>query len=141
VTGLFGLTMKSLMNGKSMSLIGKLYHSREDRVAELNDELSRVQYDNLENDLARIEEAGGAFVEYVDGLEDAITEYMESMQDTSEDAPSRMGYARRDLIEKWTLTQATLSKVAWVLRIDGNDAYQRMINALKNGEAVDMRGL
>lgn len=121
--------------------IPKVYYSREDRVGELNDEMARVQYDNLENDIERIEEASGAFFDYSDELSDRIDKYLEAMSGEDEDASSVMAYSRRELIEKWALTQATLSKIAWVLRIDGNDAYQRMMNALKSGEAVDMRGL
>lgn len=122
-------------------MMTRLYFSREERVGEINDESNRVQYDSLENDLERIHEAWDALEEYVDQLGGAYEEYIEAMQEDGEDGPSRMGYARRDFIEKWSLTQATLSKLAWVMRIDGNEAYQRMMNALKSGNAVDMSGL
>lgn len=123
------------------NLIGKAYYSREDRVGELNNELCRVQYNDVDDDVKRVGEAYDAFDVYSEELCEAIEQYIDAMQEMGEDAPSIMGYARRELIEKWALTQATLSKIAWVLRVDGNDAYQRMINALHTGEAVDMRGL
>lgn len=122
-------------------MIERMYYSREDRIAELNEENSRVQYDTVENDLARINEAWDAFSSYSDSLEDAVDEYTEAMQEEGEDAPSRMRYARRELIEQWCFAQATLSKLAWVLRVDGNEAYQRMINALKHGNVVDVSDL
>lgn len=123
------------------NLIGRAYYSREDRVGELNNEFCRVQYDDVDDDIKRIGEAYDAFDVYSEELCEAVEQYMDAMQETGEDAASIMGYSRRELIEKWALAQATLSKIAWVLRVDGNDAYQRMINALRTGDAVDMRGL
>jgi hypothetical protein len=58
-----------------------------------------------------------------------------------EDSDSRMRYARREVVEKWAYAQAALSKVAWVLRFDGNAAFERLINAVKDGDTIDMRGL
>ena len=58
-----------------------------------------------------------------------------------EDSESRMSYARREVIEKWAYAQAALSKVAWVLRFDGNAAFERLINSIKDGKVIDMRGL
>ena len=52
-----------------------------------------------------------------------------------------MSYARREVIEKWAYAQAALSKVAWVLRFDGNAAFERLINSIKDGKVIDMRGL
>lgn len=122
-------------------MVTKMYYSREDRMKDINDEMCRVQYDSLEDDTKRIQEAAEGFFSYVDELDDRIALYLEAMAEEGQEAPAKMLFARRELIENWALAQATLSKIAWVLRIDGNEAYQRMINAIKTGDAADMRGL
>jgi len=119
-------------------MISRIYHSREDRIADLHKEDERIQYD--ERDPDRIEDLIGCVDDYAGELSDKLEEYytLANSADTEEDD---LDYARREIIEKWSLAQAALSKTAFVLRFDGNKAYERMINALKTGAAVDMRGL
>jgi hypothetical protein len=111
----------------------KLYYSREDRIAELHDQKDRIQYDG--NDGLRITEVTDTAAEFCEKMCDALDRYVDSEDD------EELEYNRRNAIECWALAQASLSKVAWVMRFDGNLAYQRMINALKTGAAADMRGL
>lgn len=114
-------------------LISKIYHSREDRVAELQGEDERIQYDGKDD--GRINDVIDAIDEYTNQLCGASDTLLQSEDD------EELEYNRRNFIERWALAQAALSKAAWVLRFDGNKAYERMINALKTGSAADMRGL
>ena len=121
-------------------VVSRIYHSREDRINELHGDSERVQYDG--KDAERINEVSDTLDTHEANLFVALEEYMNELgAPVDEDSDSRMRYARREVIEKWALAQAALSKVAWVLRFDGNAAYERMLNAIKTGEAVDMRGL
>lgn len=120
--------------------VSKIYHSREDRISDLHDDKERVQYDA--DDVERIQNITNVIDEYEEELAAALDDYVEELEsEVDEDSESRMRYARQMVVEKWALTQGALSKVAWALRFDGNQAYERMINALKTGEAMDMRGL
>ena len=130
------------MNGtRKITMVTRIYHSREDLIARLHTEEERVQWQNTEEDEKKINEAAECLVDYSEKLDAAIEDYLNAMYEEDEEAPSHMAYCRRELIERWALTQAALSKLAYIMRFDGNDAYQRMINALDKGDAVDMRGL
>jgi hypothetical protein len=120
--------------------VSRIYHSREDRIADLHTDEERVQYDA--QDIERLR----SLFDLVDGNADdlctAVEKYIAVLEEEpDEDVASQMGYARRELIEKWALAQGAISKVAWALRFEGNHAYERMIEALKTGAAMDMRGL
>lgn len=121
--------------------VTRIYHSREDLIARLNNENDRVQWQDTEEDEAKIASASEAVAEFAEKLDAAVEDYLNAMYEEDEDAPAHMGYSRREMIERWALMQASLSKLAWVLRFDGNEAYQRMINSLDKGDAVDMSGL
>lgn len=122
-------------------MVTKIYHSREDLVARLNSDSDRVQWQNTEEDEKKIADVLETIVEYAEKLDAAGGDYLDSMYEDDEDAPSHMSYSRRELIERWALMQAALSKLAFVMRFEGNDAYQRMIESLDKGHSVDMRGL
>jgi hypothetical protein len=121
-----------------MTQISKIYHSREDRIADLHDKNEQINYDD--NDPTRIEDVTCAVDDYTSKFCEAMDGYVDVINNV-EDDPEEMNYARRTVIERWALAQAALSKAAWVMRFDGNKAYERMINALHTGEAADMRGL
>lgn len=121
-------------------VISRIYHSREDRISDFHGDSERVQYDGKDGD--RINEVSDTLDTHEANLFCALEDYIQEVNaPVDEDSESRMRYARREVIEKWAMAQAALSKVAWVLRFDGNTAYERMLNAIKTGEAVDMRGL
>lgn len=113
--------------------VSKIYHSREDRIAELHDGNDRLQYDG--NDERRIVEVMDCVDDYIGQMYDAMDRYMDSEDDRE------LEVNRCNLIERWALSQAALSKLAWVMRFDGNGAYERMLNSMKTGAAADMRGL
>lgn len=121
-------------------IVSQIYHSREDRIKDIHTDADRVQYDGKDED--RIQQLVDVLTEYNENLENELLNYLEEMNaDADEDSVQRMRYARQMVVEKWALAQAALSKAAWVLRIDGNVAYERCINALKSDDAMDMRGL
>jgi hypothetical protein len=121
-------------------MISRIYHSREDRINDLHTDEERVQYDA--KDINRIDGVNDCVDEYVDELCTALEGYVDVLKgEPDEDTTSQMSYARREVIEKWALAQGALSKVAWVLRFDGNQAYERMIQSLQTSSAMDMRGL
>lgn len=114
--------------------------TREDMIGELTADAERVQYSGL--DETRIEYAATGFTRHAVELIASMGEYgKELVAETDEDSVSRMGYARRDLIEKWALVQAALSKLAYVSHFSGDEAYTRVIDALKTEGPIDMQGL
>jgi hypothetical protein len=115
--------------------VTKIYHSREDLIAKLHKEADRIQNKDRDTDCRKM-------IDVINTIEDPFEDMLDGVWDIldAEDADEE-AYARRTMIEKWALVQANLSKLAWVMRIDGNEAYNRMINALETGDAVDMRGL
>jgi glycerate-2-kinase len=123
-----------------MHQVSRIYHSREDRISDIHGENDRVQWSG--DELDKISELSKVVEQYSGKLTESVTEYHQAVaQDADEDYERNLRYARQEMIEKWALAQAAISKVAYVLRFDGNTAYERMINALKSGDAVDMRGL
>lgn len=128
-------------------MVERMYYSREQRISDLHREEERVDYNSAEADGNKLVDAMEVVNDKVDGLEKAVEDYVISIkyeggdEDDQRDAYLQILAQRRELIEQWAWTQAALSKLAWVLRVDGNDAYQRLITAIKNGEEVDMGGL
>jgi hypothetical protein len=117
------------------------FNSREDAVTLVAEDEQRVQYD--EGDLDRIKSIAGTFTHHAVELIESLGQYADETQaDADEDSESRMAYARRDLIEKWATTQLALSKIAWALRANGDEAYNRLLSALSVEDGnIDMRGL
>lgn len=117
------------------------YNSREEAVASVASDAERVQYD--EGDADRIKDVAATFTHHAVELIESLGAYSKETQaEIDEDSELRMGYARRDLIEKWATAQLALSKIAFVIRVDGNTAYDRLVAALNiEGGNIDMRGL
>jgi hypothetical protein len=117
------------------------YSTREEAVASVADDACRVQYD--EGDPDRIKDMAATFTHHAVELIESLGNYVsETTAEVDEDADSRMRYARRELIEKWATAQLAISKVAFVMRVDGQTAYDRLIAALNiEGGNIDMSGL
>jgi hypothetical protein len=114
--------------------------SREALVSEVSHELERVQYDD--NDGERLGESAVTFVLKSQELIEALARYTKELNaPVDEDSKERMGTIRRALVEKWAVVQGVTSKMAWTLRIDGDEAYKRFIQAIKKGEEPNMEGL
>lgn len=125
----------------SIDKIVQIYHSREDRLEDLCDPSQQVQLESARDDAFRIKDAMGGLFDQVNDIDEKCGDYLEAMFGRDKEAAHNMTVARRQFIESWANTQLALSKIAWVMHIDGNEAYQRMVNARKDGQIVDMSGL
>ena len=116
-------------------------NSREEALTLLATDAERVQYD--EGDADRLAAVAGTMTHHCVELIESLGAYAaETKAEPDEDSASRMGYARRDLIEKWALAQLALSKVAFAIRVNGNEAFDRLVNALNiEGGNIDMTGV
>lgn len=115
-------------------------YSREEPVKELLNDDGRIQYDEADPD--RIQEAAKNVSQSLISLINKMGDYRDAItEETTEDTPSRIALARREVVEYWAATQFALSAVAWCFRVDGKDAYERFVHAMKHEDVVDMRGL
>ena len=123
----------------------RLYYSREDRIAQLNDAKERLEYKNLEADAEKSDLCMDAVADFVDDLEIAQESYAACLAEPGSNDEEMdleaVAYHRAEMVHAWAMAQAALSKFAWVHRIDGNKAYERLIEALKVDGTTDMRGL
>lgn len=116
----------------------QLYYSREDRINDICEDADRVQYqDPVEDEKAALDPLY-ATGESVDMLETCVEDYFDAIEGGD---PAVIRHKRSQLAYEWAAAQLALSKVAWVLRIDGNDAFQRLVNAIKTQSTADMEGL
>jgi len=120
-----------------MSIV-PLYYSRELRIAEISDESDRVQYFDVQEDEARILAPIEATSEVLKQLLMDLEQYFADIRDGD---PSEIRQSRIPLVYDWAMLQAVVSKLAWVLRIDGNEAFQRLVDSIKNNREADMEGL
>lgn len=123
------------------SEVVQIYHSRESRVGDLCEEEDRVQLEDAREDVEKLKSAFGILFEQTDDLDSKGEDYMLALLDEDGYNYVPIRTARNELIESWANAQLALSRLAWVLRLDGNDAYQRMVNARKHGLVVDMSDL
>ena len=128
-------------------MVERMYFSREQRISDIHREEERVDYTSAESDGNKLADAMAVVNDKTDELEKALEEYFISItfeggdEEDQRDAYMRILAQRRELVTQWAYAQAALSKLAWILRVDGNEAYQRLIKAIQNGEEVDMGGL
>ena len=116
--------------------------SREQAVVRLIDEQARLQYD--EGDSQRIADATGLLTRDMIGLLDKAGQFHHvATKPIDEDTESEMKYARKELVEYWAFTQVALSKLAAIFRIDGQEAFDKMVEFLGGSEdaSLDMTGL
>lgn len=116
--------------------------SREAAVKKTMDEQERLHYD--EGDSQRIADATGRLTSDIVLLIETIGNFdNELTRPVDEDTESRMGYARRELVERYAFAQVALAKLGCVFRIDGDEAFKRMLDFYTGPEdaALDMTGL
>jgi hypothetical protein len=121
--------------------VSKIYHSREDLMAKLVPEEARVQYDDNREDTIKIYQATDLIEERLEGIEDDLEDYLNAIHGDDSDAAENMRVVRARVVAQWAFLQMAVSKFARVLRIDGNEAYQRTITALEADATVNMSGL
>ncbi len=103
--------------------------TREQILAEHISEDHRVQYDS--EDTARLESVADLLTNASMLLIEALAKYRDaSIAEVNEDSADLMKQARYDLIFTWTMVQTAVSKVAWVTRFDGEEAYKRAVETM-----------
>jgi hypothetical protein len=126
-----------------MQTVSRIYHSREDRVAEFHDkERDRLSTDPHHDSLLADNLASDVW-DYMEQLVSRLDNYADTCEGNrnEDDWDSRVEYARREVIERWAAAQSILSKVAFAMRFDGNLAFERLMDTLGTDVPVDMRGL
>lgn len=107
--------------------------TRETVIGDLSKDAERVQYD--ENDTERLRNAGDAMIAHFTDFFASLDGYIKVLESpVNEDSPREVATARGDLIEKWALAQAALSKGCWILRVDGQEAFARLCASLKTSK-------
>lgn len=111
--------------------------NRERMLEDICSDDHRVQYDG--NDENRIENIARGFAEAGVAMIEALGNYRNYLNapisDTSADD---MKAARYEVAYHFAMAQAATSKIAWSLRIDGDEAYKRV---LANPEDPDLSDL
>lgn len=123
-----------------MKRMNKLYYSREDRISELLTEEDRVQYKNLDEDNQRVFDGLDSMDEALGIFTNVIEEYLAVVGQEAA-TPENIARGRARLVFAWSMMQASVSALAYTLRIDGNDAFQRYVEAVKQDTTPNMAGL
>jgi hypothetical protein len=114
--------------------------SREERLKEIPmfvDE-DRVQYDGKDGERTAMY-AQAVTTNCIDVIT-ALGGYRDVLAE-ADTSPEEVSEARRNVVEAWANLQVATSGVAWGLRIDGDDAFGRVVESMKNDTPLDMRGL
>jgi hypothetical protein len=91
----------------------------------------RVQYDDKDGD--RIEGVASLLTQAAMLQLDALAKYRDSLAaPVDENAADATKQARYDVIYAWTMVQTAASKIAWALRFDGEEAFNRAIETMSN---------
>jgi hypothetical protein len=118
--------------------------SREQELNHLYSDDFRVQYNEEDGDRIQIIAEGitGATVDLIGKLanyRDVIKE------EISEDSESRTRLAREELVEAWAWAQFATSYGAWALRIDGDQAFKKAVDFMRevdnDAETLDTAGI
>jgi hypothetical protein len=112
----------------------KRMNVREELINEVAGDNHRVQYDGLDG--ARIEASAQTMTEAVVMLLEALGAYSDIIKaPADENTADLTKEARYNVLASWGVAQAGISKVAWMLRIDGDEVYRRVVTAgVKNEE-------
>lgn len=114
--------------------------SRERMVMELVNEDCKLQYDG--KDEQRIAGLAAVFTQTSIHMIEALSQFCEAAKaPVDENSVDIMKGARGDAVLAWAALQAATSKIAGVLRIDGDVALERILKAAKNDEEPDVAGL
>jgi hypothetical protein len=123
------------MNGETAMTI-----SRETIIGDVSAEDERVQYDDRDTD--RLTNVGDAVISHVSDFLKALDNYILALSaPADEDSKMNMLEARMKLVEAWAIATCALSKAGWIIRVDGDEAFQRTAEAIKTGKALNLSGL
>lgn len=114
--------------------------NREQMLAQICSEDHRVQYDD--KDKQRIYDLASQFTEAAMITIEALGNYSQALAaPVDETSADKMKGARYGTVEAWTAMQAVVSKMAYVLRIDGDEAFKLALEAAKTDEPPKLQGL
>jgi hypothetical protein len=115
---------------------------REQLIDDLVGEDGKLQYDA--QDEAKITNVAEAFASASVLMIEALGGYVNELnRPYDENSADDMKGARHDLIYAWTAMQGSTSRIAHLLRFDGDEAYRRAVETAKTGddELADFNGL
>lgn len=117
----------------------KIYYSREDRIADIYSDDERVQYQDAQEDLDKLDEPFDALDFEIDNLYQQIPYFFHVVN--MGEGPETIKLRREAMVAAWAQAQAALSRIGWILRIDGNEAFQRVVDARHNDTVPNLSGL
>jgi enoyl-[acyl-carrier-protein] reductase (NADH) len=119
------------------------FHTRETPMAAIFGEGVRVQYDD--QDEQKIDVLAAQLTDIAVGMLTTLGEYKAELSaPIDEDSQDRMKAARWELVERWGHLQFLTSKIAYVTRIDGQEAYKRYVEFMADVNetpGLDVSGL
>jgi hypothetical protein len=114
--------------------------NREKMVMDLCSDNERVQYDG--DDEARIAGVTTQFTQVAMLMIEALGQYNVAAQaPVDENSVDIMKGARADVVMSWAALQVVTSKIAGILRIDGDEAFKRILAVAHTPEDPDVSGL
>lgn len=100
--------------------------TRETMLSGICSDDHRVQYDGKDD--PRIADIASGFTQAAVSMIESLGKYRDAMgAELNEDSADSMKEARYDVIYAFAMAQAAVSKVAWGLRIDADEAYKRAL--------------
>jgi hypothetical protein len=116
--------------------------SREHRVGKIIPEAVKLHYDDKDGE--RITEAAQELTQAAMNLLEKMGLFHQQTEaEVTEDSKEDMRYARQELVEAWGRAQLTLSGVASVFHVDGDEAFKRYADFAEGPEdaVLDLSGL
>lgn len=114
--------------------------SRETMVMDLCTQDDRLQYDG--EDGKRIAGVAAQFTQSAMLMIEALGAFSDaSKAPIDENSADLMKGARADVVIAWGALQAATSKIAGVMRIDGDTAFERLLTVAHSDEEPDVSGL
>lgn len=114
--------------------------SREQMIKEVINEQDLVQYDG--KDEARIAHVASLFTHAAMTHIEALGAYTDQLKAPVDDSSADlMKEARGNVVMSWGAVAAIVSKIAAVMRIDGDTAFQRVLDTAHTNQEPDVAGL
>lgn len=114
--------------------------SRETIIGDMSKEDERVQYDD--RDVERLMDVGDAVISHITDFLSSLDNYIGALNaPVDEDSKLNMAEARMRLVEKFAIATCALAKAGWIIRVDGDEAFQRTAESIKTGKALNLAGL
>lgn len=114
--------------------------NRETMVMDLCTQDDRLQYDG--DDERRIAGLAAQFTQVAMLMIEALGQFADAaVAPVDENSEDIMKGARSDAVMAWGALQVATSKIAGVLRIDGDEAFERILATAHNDDEPNVAGL